>query len=180
MVLVVTFSVSWAQTADAVGSLVDVILSNDRLRLERVLAQTGPYDKLQDAYSVARGINALGSSDVTKKVCYFCKRWCALIGVYTGCRDCLQVCISIKAQRSGGDLLCYLHSESSRLLPGKQHQVQWKSQNCFYRLQYSATDEVRKALSNSLKGSPDTRTLYYAVTSMANIGMSSKEGKCWS
>ena len=69
MVLVAVFQPSWgAGSEESVGSLEDVITQQDQARLAKVLQSAEPYNSLEDAYNVARGVSALGVTDSTRKV----------------------------------------------------------------------------------------------------------------
>ena len=41
-------------------------------------------------------------------------------------------------------------------------------------LQVRSSEEIQKVVTDALEGEPSVETLYYAITSMANMGMSSK------
>ena len=57
-----------AGSEESVDSLQDVLTPQDQAHLEQVLRSSEPYNTLEGAYDVARGISVLGVTDATRKV----------------------------------------------------------------------------------------------------------------
>lgn len=58
-----------SHTEESVGSLEDVIFPSDQARLQQVLASAEPYDTLEEAYLVTKGVHELGDNPSNGKVC---------------------------------------------------------------------------------------------------------------
>ncbi len=96
--LVAVFQPSWsAGSEESVGSLEDVISTQDQAHLEQVLGTFEPYNTMEEAYHVARGVFVLGVTDSNRKVTWDSNEgpsaefqcWCALFGfqlVESACR----------------------------------------------------------------------------------------------
>ena len=58
-----------SHSEESVGSLEDVVFSSDQARLRQVLANAEPYDTLEEAYLVAKGVHKLNDDPSNGNVC---------------------------------------------------------------------------------------------------------------